>query len=412
MIRKYVQLALKVLARRKFFTFISLFGISLTLLVLMVTTALLDHVFAPHPPEVHAGRTLGIYGVSVQSETGSGTGFLGYKVLDACARDLPGVEETSFFRLHGYVSLYRNGEKLRSFLKGTDASYWSILDFDLLEGRTFDATDFDQRRPVVVINRTTREKLFGRQSAVLGQSIEIDGRRFEIVGVVEDVPIVRIVAYSDLWVPYSTARNDDYQQQYRGDFMAILLAGSRADFPRIRAEFEARVAAMPPPDGFDVVRSGADTFFEFMSRQIFGDRMETSHAGRLRWLLTLLAFLFLLLPTLNLVNLNLSRILERASEIGVRRAFGASCGHLVVQFVIENVVLTLLGGLIGFLLSVLVLGVINRSGFIPYADFGVNLRVFLWGMLFAVVFGVLSGVFPAWRMARLDPVVSLKGSST
>ena len=121
--------------------------------------------------------------------------------------------------------------------------------------------------------------------------------------------------------------------------------------------------------------------------------------------------LFSLLPAVNLVNLNMSRIMERASEIGVRKAFGASSRTLVGQFVVENLVLTLIGGAAGFLLSALVLRALNTSGLIPYAHFTINVRVFLYGLGLAVFFGLLSGVYPAWRMSRLHPVQALKGAS-
>ena len=118
----------------------------------------------------------------------------------------------------------------------------------------------------------------------------------------------------------------------------------------------------------------------------------------------------MLLPTVNLVNVSVSRILERASEIGVRKAFGASSWTLVGQFLVENVVLTLIGGLLGFVLAALVLDGINGSGLFPYARFALNGRVFLYGLLLTLFFGVLSGVYPAWKMSRLHPVDALKGA--
>lgn len=119
----------------------------------------------------------------------------------------------------------------------------------------------------------------------------------------------------------------------------------------------------------------------------------------------------MLLPALNLANINLSRILERTSEIGVRKAFGASSRALVGQFLVENVVLTLVGGSIGLVGGAIGLAIVNRSGLIPYADFSLNWRVFLYGLAAALVFGLLSGVYPAWRMSRLDPVQALRGRS-
>jgi putative ABC transport system permease protein len=119
----------------------------------------------------------------------------------------------------------------------------------------------------------------------------------------------------------------------------------------------------------------------------------------------------MLLPTVNLININVSRILERASEIGVRKTFGASSWTLVGQFVIENVVLTLIGGLIGFVLSFAVLRGITAAGILAHAEFHMNYRVFLIGMLMTLFFGLFSGVYPAWRMSRLHPVQALRGAS-
>jgi len=116
-------------------------------------------------------------------------------------------------------------------------------------------------------------------------------------------------------------------------------------------------------------------------------------------------------PAINLININISRIMERASEIGISKAFGATSRNLVGQFLLENLVLTAFGGLIGFLLAGLVLHLINRSGLIPYADFHLNLTVFICGLLLTLVFGAFAGVYPAWRMSRSHPVNALKGGA-
>jgi putative ABC transport system permease protein len=143
-----------------------------------------------------------------------------------------------------------------------------------------------------------------------------------------------------------------------------------------------------------------------------GDSRDPREQG---WKLTLLliglGLLFMLLPTVNLININVSRIMERASEIGVRKAFGASARTLVGQFIVENVILTLVGGAIGFVLSFFILRALTASGWIQYAQFHINFRVFLYGLAMAGLFGLLSGVYPAWRMSRMNPVQALKGAS-
>jgi len=129
-------------------------------------------------------------------------------------------------------------------------------------------------------------------------------------------------------------------------------------------------------------------------------------------LLAGLGLLFVLIPTVNLVNINISRIMERASEIGVRKAFGAPARTLVGQFLVENILLTIVGGVVGFVGSILALRVISQSGIATYARFTLNPRVFAYGMAMAVLFGLISGVYPAWRMSRLNPVDALKGGAS
>lgn len=420
MLGSYLKIAWKVLLRRKFFTFISLFGISLTLAVLMVATALLDHVFAPHPPEPHLDRTLGIHLLALHGEESRRSGLPGYGFLDRYARDLPGVERTSLYTFQEQAVSYVGGDKVVSWLKRTDGEFWQILDFRFLEGGPFTAHDEANRNFVAVINETTRDRFFGAaagpapgQGTTVGRTLEVNGQRFRVVGVVEDVPFLRVTPFADVWVPISTQKSSGYRHELTGDFQAILLAESRAALPGIREAFDERLARvqLPDPEVFQRVEGGAETWFESLSRSLFSTGFEEARPGLLRGILLGAAFLFMILPAVNLVNLNLSRILERTSEIGVRKAFGGSRWTLVGQFLVENVVLTLVGAALGLALAAAALSALEAGGLIPYAELGLNLRIFAAGVGLALFFGLLSGVYPAWRMARFHPVEALRGRS-
>ncbi len=414
MLKNYIKTAYKVFLRRKFFTFISLFAISFTLIVLMVATSLFDHVFGAMPPEKNLDRMLGVYRMSMSGGEGerrsTRSGLVGYGLLDRYCRDLPFVEKTSFFTAPNSIPAYHNGEKLKLFFKRTDGAFWQIMDFNFIEGAPFTEEDDKNRNFVAVINEATRKKFFGEASAV-GKSIAVDGQNFRVVGVVGNVPVLRVLSFSDVWAPVSTAKSDGYKKEFVENFMGVFLARSKDDFPAIKEEFSARLTQVELPDKqFNRLEGQAETVLEGIGSLFIS---EGTGGGPSQFILAALiaALLFMLLPTINLININVSRIMERASEVGVRKAFGASSLTLVWQFVIENVLLSLVGGAIGFIGSYLVLQMIARSGFIPYADFHFNYRIFLYGFCMAVFFGLLSGVYPAWKMSRLHPVQALQGGT-
>jgi putative ABC transport system permease protein len=412
MLMHYVKTAWKVFLRRKFFSLISLFGISFTLVVLMVTTAILDHVFAPFPPEVNQDRTVTVFRATMFGPNSTWNGGAGYRLLDKYARNLPGVERFSISSTPGAGQSFVGGQKISLQVRRTDAQFWKILGFDFVEGAPFNTRDVEEARFVAVINMTTRERLLGGRRAV-GQTIEVDGQRFRVAGVVPDVPEMRMVPYADVWVPLTTAKTDAYKNDIMGGFMGIALLTNRDALPALRDEFRARMrrVELPDPKLYKQIVAMFETPFERASGELFGQTGEEDvHAERLWGALLIVGLLFILLPTINLINLNVSRIMERASEIGVRKAFGASSRTLVAQFVVENVVLTLIGALVGLVLSAVILRGLTASGLIRYADFRLNYRIFLYGVAMAIFFGVFSGVYPAWRMSRLNPVQALKGA--
>jgi len=405
--KSYLKLAFKVLGRRKVFTFISLFGITMTLVVLVVATSIIDDTFEPRKPESRFDRVLTLSTVAMIGPSTTETMNPGFGLIHDYIYTLPGIEAASAFSEASPTVIYRNDGRAEAQLKRTDAAYWRILDFKFLQGRPFTADEEQRGALVAVITDGLRKRLFQNRPA-LGQSVEIDGRGFRIVGIVPDVPITRFAAWSDVWVPHTTERSSAYQHLFLGNYSALVLARTGNDLPRLQREFADRVKRMPisDPKTFTHIAAGLDTRFESYARDSSGN-----HAWQLRLLLGALAILFMSLPALNLITLNLSRILERASEIGVRKAFGASRRSLVAQFVFENVLLTLIGGAISFVVAAAVIAALNRADLVTNAQFELNLRVFGYGLAIAIFFGLFSGAYPAWRMARLQAVTALRGGA-
>jgi len=410
MLRHYLTLSIKVLLRRKVFTIISLFGIVATLTVFVVIAALLDHSFGPGAPETHRDRMLSVMRVNMFGDGLRMSAHGSYSLFDRHARDLPDVEAMSIFTNSISSDSFVDGRKQRIALKRTDAGFWRVFDFTFLEGRPYETRDVENGDFVAVITTTARQRLLGGTPAI-GRTIEVDGQVFRVVGVVADVSEMRALPYSEVWVPVTTSKTPLDAPGLLGGYQAAVVAHDRASLPAIRDEFNSRLARIEVPSGASLVIAPFETQFEGFARQLMSDENQASKAPMLAGLMMTAGLLLALLPAVNLVNLNVSRILERRSEIGVRKAFGASSRALIGQFLVENVLLTLVGAALAFVVSMGVLEAINQSGMIAHAQLALNRRVFLGGAAIAIAFGVVSGAYPAWRMSRLHPVAALKGQS-
>ncbi len=412
MFKNYLMTAYKVYTRRKLFTAINLLCITLTLMVLLVVTALLQNAFYPNGVEGKSDRFLQVTSI-VSLGKGDNTRHspLGYKVIDKYLKPMQSAQLVAAVTMPRTVAVYQDDRVTEVMLRRADAEYWQILDFDVLDGRVPSNDDVAGGRFVAVLNRSTAQKLFPEARAV-GQTLNVGGQRFEIIGVVEDA--MQLNSFADIWAPISTDPSSDYRNQMWGEFTALLLAKSAADLPRMQTEV-AQIATQvqfDDPNQWHRAFMWADSKLDFFARGLMGnEQVSESGAGLLLIIIAVLMLLFMLLPALNLVNLNTGRILERSAEIGVRKAFGASSGQLVVQFVVENILLCLVGGLLGLAFAKGALLWLESSGLIPYLKVELNVPVFFCGLVIATVFGLLSGLIPAWKMSRLHPVLALKGAA-
>ncbi|SNC65023.1 putative ABC transport system permease protein [Hymenobacter gelipurpurascens] len=416
MLLSYLKIAWKVLLRRKFFTFISLFGISFTLMVLLVVAAMFDHVVGPHAPETRLDRMLFVNFLHIKYKNGGNQNSpASYYLLDRYVRPLKTPEKVAVFSMFHATPSYVGNNRLDLDLKYTDNVFWQVLDFTFREGKPFGEPEMKSAARVAVINQSTARKYFGTDKGVVGRTIEINQTAFRVMGVVDDVPVMRVSSYADVWVPLSTSPNNLNQVRLDGEYSAIILAKSPADKAAVQAEFDqmAKRIPLPDPKGMDHLDVHADPLLASFSRQIMNPLTDYTSDGTaiLFSILFGIAMLFMMLPALNLVNINVSRIMERSSEIGVRKAFGATGRTLIGQFLVENIFLTAIGGLLGLGLAYLALQLIGGAQIMAYSHFELNLRIFGWALLVTLLFGLLSGVYPAFKMSRLLPVQALKGGT-
>jgi putative ABC transport system permease protein len=409
MFKNYFKIAIAVLRRRKFFTFISLFGISLTLAILMVATAFIDKVINDDYPDRKRDRSLYVNKLEIRGKESMNGGTLSYYFLDKYVKSLKTPVKVAISSSFSSTNTYVNDRKIVINYKYTNADYWDILEYDFLEGKPFSKQQIASAERVTVISEDMKNEYFGADvPSVIGKYIEADNVKYRISGVVTNLPITNYTMYADIYLPYTVAKQDfKNDKAYIGNFTAILLAANKADVPRMKGEFDQMIKKVPMPSReFNRLYSHADTY---LAAYVRTGNEESS--GRLIAfsIIGIFALFVMLLPTLNLVNINITRIMERSSEIGVRKAFGASSKTLVYQFLVENLILTFIGGVIGIILSLVAMYIINNARLIANLDLTLNFTVLLYAMVICLFFGLLSGVYPAWRMSKLNVVTALKG---
>jgi putative ABC transport system permease protein len=410
MLKNYFKIAIAVLKRRKFFTFISLFGISFTLTILMVLTAFMDNIINPTYPDLKRDRSLYINRVEIRN---SKLGWVNisnpsFYFLTHYAGSMKTPEKLAISSSTSSSNAYVDNKKIVIEIKYTNAAFWEVAEFEFVEGKPFDKAQIDQSQRVAVITQTTRASYFGDEANVVGKIIETDNIKYRIIGVVKDPPVTSNSYYANMFLPYTLSKSGYKDTGNMGDFSAVLLAKSPADVDKMQREWDQISAKIPTNEkDMDQLFSHADSYFGDKVRGLFGGGPKS---GFSKFLLMFggAIFLFILLPTINLVNINITRIMERSSEIGVRKAFGASSKTLVYQFIVENLILTVIGGILGVIFSAIALQVINASDFLAGLHLTLNITILFYGFISCLLFGIISGVYPAWRMSKMAIVKALK----
>ncbi|WP_152267825.1 ABC transporter permease [Agriterribacter humi] len=407
MLKNYFKIAIAVFKRRKFFTFISLFGISFTLTILIVLTAFIDKVINDNYPDRKRDRSLYVNKMTERGDQSYNGEALSFYFLDHYVRRLKTPVKLAVSSDYRGTNTYVNNKKISISYKYTNADYWDVTEYDFLEGKPFTKQQIANAERVAVISADIKRAYFGDVPSVVGKYIEADNVQYRVCGVVKNVPVTLYMLYSDIYLPYTVSKTDySSNTGYRGGYYGILLAASSADVPKMKKEFEQMVKKLPMSSKeYNKIYCPAETFIPAYLNTGNEDKSGLVYALTA---IAIFVLLVMLLPTLNLININITRIMERSSEIGVRKAFGASSQTLVYQFIVENIILTILGCLIGIILSLIVLKVLNNASLIPNLELTLNFTVLSVGLLTCLIFGLLSGVYPAWRMSRLNVVDALK----
>jgi putative ABC transport system permease protein len=413
----YFKMAFQMLRSNPFFAVLSIAAISITVMIVLIMSMQYEMVIASRPPEVNLDRTVILKrGILRQMEQGGmQSSLLGQDLVDYLRSELSipvAISQMSSFKWN-FVSV---SGVLKCNLLYTDVDFWKINQFSFISGRPFIPEEVEQAMEVIVISQNIAQKQFGEEEAV-GKTIEIIGKPFQIIGVVEDVSSVRRYSHADLYLPYTHNKEGNFAQ-YLGPYQLLLMAPSAGDIPHIKEEVRAAIRnlAHTLPEHNELTVPGPDTAFEDYFRG-WGNEEDVDMASS--WLKIVLRLLaIVLVPAINLIAINLTWIAERAREIGLRKAFGATNTTIFRQLLAENTINTLLGGLLGVALTYGVANAFSQLLFrapwgeqANFAEVSISPMAFLITLASVFFLSLLSGLLPAIRLSRIQPALVLKGGT-
>lgn len=420
MYKQYFKQALVILKENPLISFISIVGTALAIAMIMVLVISYEVKTANYSPETNRDRTLyvkrGNY-VSNGNNIGSNNSFHLIKEVfyplttpETVSAVAPGNEKL--------VSIPAGENEYKADVSYTDERFWKIFDFHFLAGKPFTTEDVQSSIKKAVINESIARGLYGTID-VVGKPILISYTEYIICGVVPVVSTLVESAYAEVWLPHTTTtfHKQDYTENTLGKFNCYILAKSQNDFNSIRDEAERAMKQFNTTlqDGEYKLNGQPENHFISMYRR--GDKQPNSFRIILQYIIVL--SILLLVPAINLSGMTLSRMRKRMSEIGVRKAFGATSLSLLIQILYENFILTLLGGILGLGISYIAVTFMSdwllatnsstvRNGMASInAEMIINPMIFIYAFLFCLILNLLSAGIPAWRASRENIVYAL-----
>lgn len=315
--------------------------------------------------------------------------------------NVPGLKDlTPNIVVPGSVSY--QGQTYRAMTIGSSAFLSRVLNIQPAEGQFFGDDDIREHATVAIIGSKVREKLFGLSTAV-GQNIKVKDKNFRVIGVLPQKGQVSIINVDDVVViPYSTAQKDLMGINHYNSIMVE--AENEQDLARTANDIKLTLR-----ESHDITDPTKDDF-HVMTQADIADRAKMI-TGILTWLLISVAAISLVVGGIGIMNIMFVSVTERTREIGLRKALGATDNNILTQFLLEAVLLTATGGIIGILLgagisyiATLILSQIVSTNW----TFTFPLSAALVGIGVSTMVGLIFGLYPAYKAAHKNPIEALR----
>ena len=306
--------------------------------------------------------------------------------------------------LQGQVRVTFGGETANTTIQGITSEFSTVRNRTVTEGEYIDEAHILGRASVALLGIDTADKLFGRTSGLTGETIRIEGQPFRVIGILEERGGSSFNNEDDIvLVPISTAQTRLLRRSTSDRVDVLMVQAASAEAVPIASQEIAQILRTRHR-----TEIGADDF-TILTQQDFLSTAETI-TGVLTIFLGGIAAISLLVGGIGIMNIMLVSVTERTREIGLRKALGARKRDILIQFLTESSVLSLIGGLIGIALGwaiSLVVGQIAAASDTPIVP-AIGIDVILLATIFSTAVGLFFGIYPANRAANLEPVEALR----
>lgn len=315
----------------------------------------------------------------------------------------PSVENVAPL-LTGSAAVSFGGETTNTEVKGVTPEYFPVRNYVVTEGDAITEEHILGRASVVLLGVDVADALFSRREGLVGETVRIEGQPFRVIGVLEERGGGMMGSQDNtVLVPFTTAQTRLFRRSSRDRVDIILVQAVDPDLVDEATEEIAQILRQRHRTPI-----GEDDFTIFSQQ----DMVDTASSitGILTIFLGGIAAISLLVGGIGIMNIMLVSVTERTREIGLRKALGARKRDILIQFLTESSLLSLVGGLIGIVLgwaiAMIVGEVASRSG-TPF-DPVVGINAVLLATLFSAAVGLFFGIYPANRAANLVPVEALR----
>ncbi len=298
--------------------------------------------------------------------------------------------------LRSSIASYMGKNTLVSTYASTEEAL-QVYNFEMDKGSFFTASDVANSSNVAVLGQTAVDNLFGRRDPI-GEIIKLDNQNFRVIGTIKSMGSTQFGQDQDniVSMPVTTAM----RRLYGIDHIDLVLAQSKSEDVIDEASDEVKKIIRRSHG----LRAGEKNDFTVQNQTQILDIMSTI-TNVFTITIAGIAGISLLVGGIGIMNIMLVSVTERTREIGIRKAVGAKNKDILVQFLIESIVLSILGGIIGIAFAVTVSFFLNRFTILTTA---ITLMPIVLALSFSTIVGVFFGIYPAMRAARLNPIDALR----